>query len=65
MRSALIAISLFIFWMLMSGEWEHDWLIWAGGVLSTAVMGFSLFKGLTDQEGFPIEKLPRAMIYWP
>ncbi|MEM7670872.1 MAG: Na+/H+ antiporter subunit E [Pseudomonadota bacterium] len=65
MRAVLIAVALFIFWMLMSGEWEHQWLIWAGGILSIAVMGFSLFKGLTDQEGFPIEKLPRALVYWP
>jgi multicomponent Na+:H+ antiporter subunit E len=34
-------------------------------VLSVAVVAFCLFKGITDEEGFPIEKLPRALIYWP
>ncbi|MBY8974857.1 Na+/H+ antiporter subunit E [Rhodobacteraceae bacterium NNCM2] len=65
MRLFLISATLFGFWLLMSGEWEHEWLIWAGAILSVAVVGFCLMKGLTDEEGFPIEKLPRAMLFWP
>lgn len=61
----MISATLFGVWLLMSGEWEHEWLIWAGGILSVAVVGFCLMKGLTDEEGFPIEKLPRALFYWP
>ena len=65
MRLFLISATLFGYWLLLSGEWEHTWLIWAGGALSVLVVGFCLFKGLTDQEGFPIEKLPRGLLYWP
>lgn len=65
MRAILIAFTIFAFWLLMSGEWEHEWLIWSGAALSIAVTGFSLFKGLTDEEGFPVEKLPRAIVFWP
>lgn len=65
MRLLLISATLFGYWLLLSGEWEYDWLIWSGGVLSLLVVAFSLAKGLTDQEGFPIEKLPRALVYWP
>ncbi|MEM7177443.1 MAG: Na+/H+ antiporter subunit E [Pseudomonadota bacterium] len=61
----MISATLFGVWLLMSGEWGHEWLIWSGGILSIAVVGFCLMKGLTDEEGFPIEKLPRAILYWP
>ncbi|MEM7507536.1 MAG: Na+/H+ antiporter subunit E [Pseudomonadota bacterium] len=65
MRLILISATLFGYWLLLSGEWEHEWLIWSGGILSVAVVAFALGKGLTDQEGFPVEKLPRALVYWP
>ncbi|MEM1164026.1 MAG: Na+/H+ antiporter subunit E [Pseudomonadota bacterium] len=65
MRLLLITATLFGYWLLLSGEWGHAWLIWAGGILSLAVVGFSLFKGLTDEEGFPVENLPRGLVYWP
>ncbi|MEM9043066.1 MAG: Na+/H+ antiporter subunit E [Pseudomonadota bacterium] len=65
MRLFLISSTLFAYWLLLSGEWEHEWLIWAGGILSIAVVAYVLAKGLTDEEGFPVEKLPRALLYWP
>ncbi|MEM9098134.1 MAG: Na+/H+ antiporter subunit E [Pseudomonadota bacterium] len=65
MRLFLISSTLFAYWLLLSGEWEHEWLIWAGAILSVAVVAYGLAKGLTDEEGFPVEKLPRALIYWP
>ncbi|MEM8792938.1 MAG: Na+/H+ antiporter subunit E [Pseudomonadota bacterium] len=65
MRLILIASTLFAYWLLLSGEWEHEWLIWAGGLISLAVVGYGSTKGVTDEEGFPIESLPRAMLYWP
>ena len=64
MRLVLISITLFGYWLLLSGHYT-PWLVISGGVLSIVVVAFCLFKGITDDEGFPIEKLPRALIYWP
>ena len=64
MRLVLISATLFAYWLLLSGHYNL-WLVASGAVLSVLVVAFCLFKGLTDAEGFPIEKLPRALIYWP
>ena len=64
MRLVLISVTLFGYWLLLSGHYD-TWLVASGAVLSVAVVAFSLFKGITDEEGFPIEKLPRGLIYWP
>lgn len=64
MRLVLISATLFGYWLLLSGHYD-TWLVASGAVLSVAVVAFSLFKGITDEEGFPIEKLPRGLIYWP
>ena len=64
MRLVLISVTLFGYWLLLSGHY-NTWLVASGAVLSVGVVVFSLFKGITDQEGFPIEKLPRGLIYWP
>lgn len=64
MRLALISVTLFGYWLVLSGHYD-TWLVVSGGVLSVAVVAFCMFKGITDEEGFPIEKLPRALAYWP
>ena len=64
MRLVLISVTLFAYWLLLSGHY-NAWLVGSGAVLSVLVVAFCLFKGITDEEGFPIEKLPRALIYWP
>lgn len=64
MRLVGISVTLFAYWLLLSGHYTL-WLMGAGAVLSVLVVAFCLFKGITDEEGFPIEKLPRALIYWP
>ena len=64
MRLVLISATLFAYWLLLSGHYE-TWLVVSGAVLSVLVVAFCLFKGITDAEGFPIEKLPRALVYWP
>jgi len=64
MRLVLISVTLFIYWLALSGHYE-TWLVVSGAVLSVLVVAFCLFKGITDEEGFPIEKLPRALLYWP
>ncbi|MHA1529231.1 MAG: Na+/H+ antiporter subunit E [Alphaproteobacteria bacterium] len=64
MRLGLISVTLFVFWLLLSGHYE-TWLVVSGAALAVLVVAFCLFKGITDEEGFPIEKLPRALVYWP
>jgi multicomponent Na+:H+ antiporter subunit E len=64
MRLVLISLTLFGYWLLLSGHYSA-WLVISGAVLSVLVVAFCLFKGITDEEGFPIEKLPRALVYWP
>ncbi len=64
MRLVLISVTLFIYWLALSGHYTL-WLMGAGAVLSVLVVAFCLFTGITDDEGFPIEKLPRGLLYWP
>jgi len=64
MRRVGISVTLFAYWLLLSGHYTL-WLMGAGAVLSVLVVAFCLRKGITDEEGFPIEKLPRALVYWP
>lgn len=64
MRLVLVSLTLFAFWLLLSGHYT-PFLLVAGAACSVGVVAFSLVKGVTDREGFPIEKLPRALLYWP
>lgn len=64
MRPVLISLTLFAYWLLLSGHYD-PFLVVAGGVCSVVIAGICLFKGITDGEGFPVEKLPRALVYWP
>ncbi len=64
MRLVMISATLFAYWLLLSGHSE-TWLVVSGAVLSVLVGAFCLFTGITDEEGFPIEKVPRALLYWP
>ena len=63
-RLILITLTLFGYWLLLSGHYQ-PWYVVSGALLTLAVVGFCLFKGITDQEGFPIEMLPRGLVYWP
>ncbi|MEM6623754.1 MAG: Na+/H+ antiporter subunit E [Pseudomonadota bacterium] len=63
-RLALIAITLFGFWLVLSGHYV-TWLVVSGAVLSVAVVAFCWAKGITDREGFPIGLTARGIVYWP
>ncbi len=63
-RFVLMASSLFVFWLLLSGHGE-SWLVLSGAVFAIVITAFCAAKGIVDGEGFPIEKLPRALVYWP
>ena len=64
MRLIVIALTLFGFWLILSGYYT-TWLVSSGIVLAVATTLFCLFKGITDVESFPIERVPRALLYWP
>ena len=64
MRLILIAITLFVYWLALSGHYEW-WLVAFGAVLSVLVVVFCLRKGITDSEGFPVGLVPRGIVYWP
>lgn len=65
MRWVLISIMLFIYWLLLSGHFHEPWLVISGAVLSVGVVFFCTYKRIVDAESFPIEKLPRSLLYWP
>jgi multicomponent Na+:H+ antiporter subunit E len=64
MRLVLIALLLFVYWLVLSGHYE-TWLIAFGAVLSVVVVVFCWSKRMTDAEGFPIGLMPRGLVYWP
>ena len=43
--------------------WAFSSVLTTKGAISHAVSAEA--SGITDEEGFPIEKLPRALAYWP
>ena len=63
-RMVLIALVLFAFWLLLSGNYKL-WLIASGGASALFVVVFARAKQVADPEGFPAEMLPRALLYWP
>ena len=65
MRLILIALTLFVYWLALSGHYEW-WLIAFGAILSVLVVFFGWIKGVTDGEGFPFVLVPRGLfVYWP
>ncbi|MEM7687254.1 MAG: Na+/H+ antiporter subunit E [Pseudomonadota bacterium] len=64
MRIALIVLTLFAYWLALSGHYQW-WLVAFGAVLSVLVVVFCLSKRVTDVEGFPIGLIPRGIVYWP
>lgn len=63
-RLVLIAIALFVYWLLLSGHYTA-WLIGSGAVLAVVVVAFAWSKGIIDDEGFPVERIPGGLMYWP
>ena len=59
----IITLSLFAFWLVLSGHYEV-WLIAFGIGCAIAVALFSGHMGIADREGHPVALLPRALIYW-
>ncbi|MGF1500299.1 MAG: Na+/H+ antiporter subunit E [Paracoccaceae bacterium] len=64
MRLVLLAIVLYAFWLLMSGNYQL-WLVLSGFLMSLGVVWFSMRTGVSDREGLPFEKLGRIFVYLP
>ena len=64
MRLIVMFVTLFGFWLLLSGIYK-PWLVISGGVITVATIVFTVRNRIVDAEGFPAEKLPRGLVYWP
>lgn len=64
MRVGSLALVLFVFWLLLSGHTD-PFLVTAGAVTSILIAWLGRSLDYADQEGHPIELLPRALLYWP
>ena len=64
LRVFSLAAVLFAFWLLLSGHFT-PFLVGAGLVTAVCVAGLGLAIGAADNEGHPIQLLPRGLLYWP
>lgn len=63
-RVLSLAAVLFLFWLLLSGHFT-PFLVVSGAILSLLIAWLGVVLGYADEEGLPIELLPRALFYWP
>jgi multicomponent Na+:H+ antiporter subunit E len=64
MRLVTSFVVMFAYWLLLSGH-TKAWLIGAGVVCAGLVAAVVWRMGAADDEGHPIELIPRGLIYWP
>ncbi len=64
MRKVSAAISLFVFWVLLSGYFT-PFLLTAGAVSAIAVVAFARRLELVDPEGHPIDYSFAMALYFP
>lgn len=58
-----LALFLLAFWLLLSGHYT-PWLTGAGVVSAIVIAALGRRAGYGDAEGFPIDRLPAALLYW-
>ncbi len=64
MLVAGMALTLFGFWLVLSGHYT-PLLIGLGAASSIAVVAFASRLRIVDGEGFPVRLLPGMATYWP
>ena len=64
MRTASLAVSLFVFWLLLSGHYTV-WFIGVGLATAVLVAIFGRSFGYADEEGHPAELILPGLLYWP
>lgn len=63
-RSASLAIVLFLYWLALSGHYT-PFLIGAGALCAIGVALAAARMGIADAEGHPVGLLIGALTYWP
>ena len=63
-HSVSLFVSLYLFWLLLSGYFT-PFLLTAGLGCAVAVVWFARRMDVVDHEGHPIHLGPRALLYWP
>lgn len=64
MLYAAAAVILFVFWVLMSGQFSA-FLLGSGAVSAIAVALFARRMAVIDREGYPLHLGLSALAYWP
>jgi len=64
MRLVSLAVSLFFFWMLLSGH-NDAFLLGAGALTAILAALVGLRFGYADEEGHPAELILPGLLYWP
>ncbi len=64
MRIAALVVTLFAFWLLLSGIYT-PFLVLAGLGASIAVAALAWRMDVADREGYPIHLALGAAVYWP
>lgn len=59
-----IAVTLFVFWLVLSGLYT-PFLLLAGLGASIAVAALAWGMDVADREGHPVHLTPAALVYWP
>lgn len=63
-HSISLFVSLYLFWLLLSGFFT-PFLLSAGVGCAVAVVWFAQRMDVVDHEGHPIRLGPKALFYWP
>jgi multicomponent Na+:H+ antiporter subunit E len=64
MRLVILAVTLFAFWLLLSGHYEA--LLIGYGIVSVAIsVAFARRLDIIDAESMPVELIVRATFFWP
>ena len=63
-RILSLAAVLFVFWLLLSGHFT-PFLVISGAVCALLIAWLGSVLGYGDEEGIPIELVPRGVFYWP
>jgi multicomponent Na+:H+ antiporter subunit E len=64
MRKLSAAVTLFLFWIVLSGYFT-PFLLAAGAVSAVAVVAFARRLEVVDPEGHPVHFAGMALRYWP
>ena len=64
MRAISLAITILVFWLILSGHYT-PFLVAIGVISVVAVVALSIRMGVLDAEGHPVHLLPAAVTYVP